>query len=43
LGGWITGQFFLEMDFYINVPVGMLSLLLTNFLVSDPPYMKKQT
>jgi len=27
--------------FYINVPVGIVSLLLTNFLVSDPPYMKK--
>jgi DHA2 family multidrug resistance protein len=41
LGGWITDNFSWRWIFYINVPVGMLSLLLTNFLVSDPPYMKK--
>jgi len=31
------------MDFLHQSAVGMLSLLLTNFLVSDPPYMKKAT
>src|SRR3989441_4377174 len=41
LGGWITDNFSWRWIFYINVPVGMLSLLLTNFLVSDLPYMKK--
>src|SRR5713226_8980611 len=41
LGGWITDNFSWRWIFYINVPVGMVSLLLTNFLVSDPPYMKK--
>jgi MFS transporter, DHA2 family, multidrug resistance protein len=41
LGGWITDNFSWRWIFYINVPVGMISLLLTNFLVSDPPYMKK--
>src|SRR5215469_371712 len=41
LGGWITDNFSWRWIFYINVPVGILSLLLTNFLVSDPPYMKK--
>src|SRR5260370_19448040 len=41
LGGWITEIFSWRWIFYINVPVGILSLLLTNFLVSDPPYMKK--
>src|SRR5437867_4710234 len=41
LGGWITDNFSWRWIFYINVPVGMLSLLLTSFLVSDPPYMKK--
>ncbi|HEV1994548.1 MAG TPA: DHA2 family efflux MFS transporter permease subunit, partial [Candidatus Acidoferrum sp.] len=43
LGGWITDNFSWRWIFYINVPVGMLSLLLTNFLVSDPPYMKKSS
>jgi DHA2 family multidrug resistance protein len=41
LGGYITDNFSWRWIFYINVPVGILSLLLTNFLVSDPPYMKK--
>src|SRR5216684_1623883 len=41
LGGWITDNFSWRWIFYINIPVGMISLLLTNFLVSDPPYMKK--
>jgi len=41
LGGWITDNFSWRWIFYINVPVGILSLLLTGLLVSDPPYMKK--
>src|SRR5690348_3398698 len=41
LGGWITDNYSWRWIFYINIPVGILSLLLTFFLVSDPPYMKK--
>ena len=41
LGGWITDNFSWRWIFYINVPVGIISLLLTSVLVSDPPYMKK--
>src|SRR3989475_5768234 len=41
LGGWITDNFSWRWIFYINVPVGILSLILTSFLVSDPPYMKR--
>jgi DHA2 family multidrug resistance protein len=41
LGGWITDNFSWRWIFYINVPVGVLSLVLTYFLVSDPPYMKR--
>jgi MFS transporter, DHA2 family, multidrug resistance protein len=41
LGGWITDNFSWRWIFYINVPVGLISLLLTSFLVSDPPYMKR--
>jgi MFS transporter, DHA2 family, multidrug resistance protein len=40
LGGWITDNFSWRWIFYINVPVGIVSLLLTSVLVSDPPYMK---
>jgi DHA2 family multidrug resistance protein len=41
LGGWITDNFSWRWIFYINIPVGILSLLLTSLLVSDPPYMKR--
>jgi DHA2 family multidrug resistance protein len=41
LGGWITDNFSWRWVFYINVPIGVISLLLTNFLVQDPPHMKK--
>jgi len=41
LGGWITDNYSWRWIFYINVPVGLLSLALTYFLVSDPPHMKR--
>jgi DHA2 family multidrug resistance protein len=41
LGGWITDNFNWRWIFFINIPVGIVSLLLTNVLISDPPYMKK--
>jgi MFS transporter, DHA2 family, multidrug resistance protein len=43
LGGWITDNFSWRWIFYINVPVGIISLILTSFLISDPPYMKRQS
>src|SRR5277367_1622282 len=41
LGGWITDNFSWRWIFYINIPVGLISLALTNLLVSDPPHMKR--
>jgi DHA2 family multidrug resistance protein len=43
LGGYITDSFSWRWIFYINVPVGILSLILTSFLVSDPPHMKRES
>jgi MFS transporter, DHA2 family, multidrug resistance protein len=42
LGGWITDNFTWRWIFFINIPVGIISLLLTNMLIEDPPYMKNQ-
>ena len=42
LGGWITDNFNWRWIFFINIPVGIISLLLTNRLISDPPYMKQE-
>jgi DHA2 family multidrug resistance protein len=42
LGGWITDNYSWRWIFYINIPVGILSLILTWFLVHDPPYMVRK-
>jgi DHA2 family multidrug resistance protein len=42
LGGWITDNFNWRWIFFINIPVGIISLLLTNMLISDPPYMQQE-
>jgi DHA2 family multidrug resistance protein len=40
LGGWITDNFSWHWIFFINLPVGLLSLYLTNRMVEDPPHLK---
>ena len=42
LGGWITDNYTWRWIFFINIPVGILSLLLTSRLISDPPDMKRR-
>jgi DHA2 family multidrug resistance protein len=39
LGGWIIDNYSWRWLFFINIPVGILSLYLTNRLVEDPPYV----
>ena len=40
LGGYITDNFDWRWIFFINVPVAIISLILTHRLVEDPPYLK---
>ena len=42
LGGWITDNFDWRWIFFINVPIALLSLFLTNRLVEDPPHIKRE-
>ena len=42
LGGWITDNFSWRWIFFINVPIGIISLLLTQRLIQDPPYLKRR-
>ena len=39
LGGWITDSFSWRWVFFINVPIGLISLFLSSRLVSDPKFL----
>ena len=41
LGGWLTDNFSWRWIFYINLPAGLASLLLTQLFISDPPYLRR--
>ena len=40
IGGWLTDNYSWRWAFYINVPVGMLAILMIRSFVEDPPYIK---
>jgi MFS transporter, DHA2 family, multidrug resistance protein len=40
LGGWITDNFNWHWIFFINIPIGLISLYLSNRMVEDPPALK---
>ncbi len=42
LGGFITDNYSWRWIFYINVPIGMISLLLTSRLINDPPHLSRE-
>ena len=41
LGGWITDNWSWHWIFFINVPIGIVSVLLAILFITDPPYMKR--
>ena len=43
LGGWLTDNFNWHWIFFINLPIGLLSLYLSNRMVEDPPAIKART
>jgi DHA2 family multidrug resistance protein len=42
LGGWITDNFSWRWIFFINIPVGFLSIFLTSRIVEDPPHLRRR-
>ena len=43
LGGWITDNYNWHWIFFINLPIGLLSLYLSNRMVEDPPEITART
>jgi MFS transporter, DHA2 family, multidrug resistance protein len=43
LGGYITDNYGWRWVFYINIPVGLLALIMCHAVVSDPDYLKAQS
>jgi DHA2 family multidrug resistance protein len=41
LGGWITDNWSWHWIFFINVPIGIISILMALFFIVDPPYMQR--
>ena len=41
LGGWITDNYSWRWVFYINLPIGMIAVLMANWFIEDPPYLKR--
>jgi MFS transporter, DHA2 family, multidrug resistance protein len=41
-GGWLTDNYSWRWVFYINVPIGVLAILLTQAFIFDPPYLRRE-
>jgi DHA2 family multidrug resistance protein len=41
LGGWLTDSYSWRWVFYINVPIGVASLIMTRLFVFDPSYIRR--
>ena len=43
LGGWLTDAYSWRWVFYINIPVGIASIVMTKLFVFDPPYIRRSS
>jgi MFS transporter, DHA2 family, multidrug resistance protein len=43
IGGWLTDAYSWRWVFYINIPVGVASLVMTQLFIFDPSYMKRES
>ena len=43
LGGWLTDNYSWRWVFYINIPVGIASMVMTRLFVFDPSYLKRKS
>ena len=43
LGGWLTDNYSWRWIFYVNIPVGLVSIIMTKMFIFDPPYIRRST
>src|SRR5712671_5800484 len=43
VGGWLTDNYSWRWVFYINIPVGIASLVMTKMFIFDPPYLRQES
>lgn len=43
LGGWLTDSYSWRWVFYVNLPVGITSLVMTKLFIFDPPYLRRES
>ena len=43
IGGYLTDNFSWRWVFYINLPVGLASIIMTRLFIFDPPYIRRQS
>lgn len=41
MGGWITDNWSWNWIFYVNIPIGMVSMIMILLFIQDPPYLKR--
>jgi len=41
IGGWLTDNWSWRWVFYINLPVGLASVIMTRLFIFDPPYIRR--
>src|SRR5438105_2228572 len=43
VGGWLTDSYSWRWVFYINLPVGIASIIITKMFIFDPPYIQRRS
>ena len=43
VGGWLTDNYSWRWVFYINIPVGVASIVMTKMFIFDPPYLRSES
>jgi DHA2 family multidrug resistance protein len=43
LGGWLTDNYSWRWVFYINIPVGIICVIMTRLFIFDPPYIRRMS